>query len=145
MDTDFSTTDSAMNYIRQQIDTYYKENHPDVYNSSKKDIEDMILAVQEGFGKNVFPEMKVKWNVYPDHIGHLTSNGCYRCHDELHATSEGETISRDCNLCHVIVAQGNPDSLQTAMSNGFLDFRHPVDIGDAWKEMLCSECHRALY
>jgi hypothetical protein len=20
-------------------------------------------------------------------------------------------------------------------------FRHPVDIGDAWKEQLCSDCH----
>lgn len=145
MDKDFSTTDSAMNYLRQRIDTYYQENYPDIYSSSKKDVENMILAIQDGFSKNIFPEMKVKWNVYPDHIGHMTSNGCYRCHDEQHATKEGETISRDCNLCHVIVGQGSPDSLQTAPANGFLDFRHPVDIGDAWKEMLCSECHRALY
>lgn len=145
MSIEFSTTDSSLTHIRQALTEYYQSNYPDFFTSRKNDLEKLILGVQEGFSKNIFPEMKVKWNAYPEHLGHLTSNGCYRCHDDNHSTSDGETISRDCNLCHVIVAQGTQDSLQTAMTNSFIDFRHPVDIGDAWKEMLCSECHRQLY
>jgi hypothetical protein len=41
--------------------------------------------------------------------------------------------------------QGTPDDLEIAPFNGFLEFRHPVDIDDAWKEMSCTECHRYLY
>ena len=26
-----------------------------------------------------------------------------------------------------------------------LEFRHPVDIEEAWKEMTCADCHRYLY
>ena len=27
------------------------------------------------------------------------------------------------------------------ISLGGIDYQHPVDIGDAWKEMNCSDCH----
>jgi hypothetical protein len=27
----------------------------------------------------------------------------------------------------------------------FLDFRHPVDIGEDWKEYKCIDCHAYLY
>lgn len=27
------------------------------------------------------------------------------------------------------------------LSLGGIDYKHPVDIGDAWKEMNCSDCH----
>ena len=44
--------------------------------------------------------MKARWDAYPDNIGHMISLGCFRCHDEEHATKSGETISQDCGLCH---------------------------------------------
>jgi RNase P subunit RPR2 len=25
-----------------------------------------------------------------------------------------------------------------------LEFKHPVDIGEAWKETLCTDCHTGL-
>jgi hypothetical protein len=43
--------------------------------------------------------MKVTFGVYPDNIGHTTSNGCFRCHDER-AAADGTTISADCEYCH---------------------------------------------
>ena len=47
-----------------------------------------------------FPEMKVKWGTYPTNKGHLTSAGCFRCHDESHTAKDQTTISGDCGLCH---------------------------------------------
>ena len=89
--------------------------------------------------------MRVTWEAYPDHIGHLESNGCFRCHSGTHKTNKGKVISKDCNLCHSIVAQGKPSEWQLGTIQDKLEFRHPKDIGDVWKTSFCSECHSALY
>ena len=141
----YPTKDSAMMLIRSGIFEYYQSNYPEVYEFRKSDIEQAIVGIQDGFNKNIFPKMKVRWSVYPDHLGHMNSNGCFRCHDEQHATAEGETISRDCNLCHFIVAQGTPGSMERALSGDSLEFKHPVDIDEAWRTELCSTCHSQLY
>ena len=44
--------------------------------------------------------MKVTWGSYPNNIGHITSTGCFRCHDESHTAKDGTTISGDCEYCH---------------------------------------------
>ena len=44
--------------------------------------------------------MNVTWGTYPDNKGHVTSNGCFRCHDESHEAKDGSTISADCAFCH---------------------------------------------
>jgi hypothetical protein len=59
-----------------------------------------VSAVQDVYRRNVFPAMKVTFGSYPDNKGHITSDGCFRCHDESHATKDGKTISADCELCH---------------------------------------------
>ena len=59
-----------------------------------------IAALQNVYRRNVFPSMKVTFGVYPDNIGHLTSSGCFRCHDGGHTASDGSTISADCDYCH---------------------------------------------
>ena len=46
--------------------------------------------------------MRVTWGTYPNHIGHVDSPGCFRCHDESHTTTDGKVISQDCELCHSI-------------------------------------------
>jgi hypothetical protein len=43
-------------------------------------------------------------------------------------------------LCHTILAQQfEKDTLR--LSLGGIEYKHPVDVGDAWKEMNCSDCH----
>ena len=93
----------------------------------------------------MFPEMKARWDVYPNHLGHSNSNCCHRCHDNRHVSESGRVISRDCNLCHTILAQGFPDKMSESGVRDSLEFVHPVDIGGAWKEFHCAECHRYLY
>ena len=41
-----------------------------------------INEIQLGYASNIFPEMKVTWKAYPNNIGHMESEGCYRCHNE---------------------------------------------------------------
>jgi cytochrome c2 len=54
----------------------------------------------------------------------------------------GEKLSHTCNTCHDIVAQGpSEDVARVENSIAGLEFKHPEDVGDAWKESKCTECH----
>ena len=63
--------------------------------------------------RNVFDEMAVDWGTYADNIGHENSPGCFRCHDSLHETSDGDVIEQDCFACHELLAieEERPDIL----------------------------------
>ncbi len=140
----FSTTDSAMMGIRSGIETYYQERQPGIYDSEKDLIEKAITGIQGEFLKNTFPRMKASGSSYLNHIGHLESDGCFRCHSDRHTTEGGKVISKDCNLCHTIIAQGTTDKLKTVSYQETLEFVHPIDIENAWREYNCTECHRSL-
>jgi len=142
---DYSTKDSAFMAIRDQINEYYKNSHPDIFSGRKADVDAAIAEIQDGYSKNVFPFMKSSWKYYPNNIGHMVSDGCFRCHNDKHSTQSGKVISKDCNLCHSILAQGTPENMEYSKSLEPLEFKHPVDIEDAWKTELCSSCHSQLY
>ena len=61
-----------------------------------------IGAVQEIYGRNVFPAMKVGWGTYPNNIGHVFFTGCFRCHDDNHKSRDGAVIKQDCESCHAM-------------------------------------------
>ncbi|MDB4303602.1 ABC transporter permease [Desulfosarcina sp.] len=142
---EFTTTDSALAFIESEVWSYYESNYEDVFTNKSDLIAQAIKGIQDEFEKNIFPEMGVTWKVYNNHIGHLEFNGCFRCHDDKHTSNEGQIISMDCDLCHTIVAQGMPDTIQTGSIYKSLEFVHPDDPDQNWKEGLCSECHEDLY
>jgi len=59
-----------------------------------------IAGTQDVWARNVFPSMKVTWGTYPNHIGHVDSPGCFRCHTDEHKAKDGSVIRQDCELCH---------------------------------------------
>jgi len=107
--------DQATEAIGRGIRTFYAENYPEIARVRAADIEKTIRELQVIYTSNVFPKMKVTWGTYPDHSKHFDSPGCWRCHDRKHKTEDGRKISRDCGLCHTILAQEeeNPEILQT--------------------------------
>ena len=141
---EYPTTDSAMKAIEQGIISFYQEEYPDLANSNPNLIRNAIQNLQSAYRRNIFPEMKVRWSVHPNNIGHVEFNGCFRCHDGNHIRADGKAISRECNLCHLINAQGPASKMQTATFGKSLPFKHPVDIEGAWKESLCTDCHTGL-
>jgi len=133
MDVDYSSG--------EELETLVKE----VLDQPREVIEQAGRVLLEIHSRNVFPEMKIAWGTYPNNIGHTESPGCFRCHDGKHRSDDGAILSRDCSLCHLLIERigeaeaGGRDSARfQVMKNP-----HPVDIGDSWKEMLCSECHGA--
>ena len=142
---DYPTKDSAFTAIKMQVNEYYEIMYPELLESSKNDIDNAIASIQDGYSKNIFPLMKVSWTEYPNHLGHLETDGCYRCHNDRHTSTSGQVISRDCNLCHNITAQGTPDNLEISNVANPLEFQHPININEVWRDELCSTCHYQLY
>lgn len=141
----YPTKDTALLEIENGIRNYYKEDHLDFYNENKDKIDVSLNHIKDAYSINAFPEMSVTYDAYPNHIGHLETNGCFRCHNDQFQSKTGQIISKDCNLCHTIIGQGRPDSSAYSTFYEALEFKHPVDIGEAWKEYNCSECHTFLY
>ncbi len=141
----FTDLDTALMTIRSTISEFYETEYPDIFSSQKDSIEKAIVGISEGYKNNIFPFMKASWDAYPDNIGHIEYNGCFRCHTDRHTSEDGKTISRDCNLCHNILQQGTPANPQVALFNQSLEFQHPVKLKDGWQDGLCTDCHRYLY
>ncbi|MBI5463961.1 MAG: NapC/NirT family cytochrome c [Ignavibacteriales bacterium] len=138
----YSTKEIALDSIKLHIEDYYKTNYPRIAANKNAAIAQMIDEVQKIYARNYFPFMKVSWKKFTDNIGHLYYPGCFRCHDGKHTTDNGKVLSRDCNVCHTILAQKfEKDRLRISLAG--IDYKHPVDIGDAWKEMNCSDCHNS--
>lgn len=138
---EYQTTEQAKQGIAEYVQKFYSENYPDLLKGNSDSLKQTILGIQNSFSKNIFPEMKVHWTDYPNHIGHMTSQGCFRCHDGKHVSQSGRVITNKCDVCHTIVAQGTAKDMQFTSSQKSLPFKHPVDIGGEWQETGCYECH----
>lgn len=137
--------DTARIMIEEGIMDFYRSNYSTIVDEQPALLDKAIEGLMLGYSENIFPEMKASWDVYPIHIGHIEFNGCFRCHNGNHESADNKVISRDCDLCHSILAQGSADNYETTTIENSLEFKHPVDIDEAWKEMACSDCHRYLY
>ena len=145
LNQEYPTRDSAFEAIASQVNDWYESSYPDVWTNNKADVVQAISEIQNGYANNIFPYMKASWKEYPNNIGHMESDGCYRCHNNRHTADSGEVISRDCSLCHNIVAQGTGAEMEYSTNFEALEFKHPVDIAEEWKTEACSTCHSALY
>jgi hypothetical protein len=93
----YPSQDEALRAIDQGLRGFYA-SHGGSIDPSK--VTRSVAAFQEVYRRNVFPDMKVTWGTYPDNRGHVTSTGCFRCHDDSHKSQDGSTISADCEFCH---------------------------------------------
>jgi hypothetical protein len=136
----YATTSGAMDSIPIVFENYYRNNYSAVADQKSNLIAVASEDLKTQYSRNFFPEMHVNWQAYPDNIGHMTSMGCFRCHDGKHKSSDGEVIPKDCNTCHTILYQGTA-AITKALNAEGLAFQHPEDIGNAWKENNCTDCH----
>lgn len=136
----YSTKEAGLDSIGIIIEGFYVEKYPEVATTRRADIQRTIEETRKIFSRNYFPEMKVNWKRFTDNIGHLFYPGCFRCHDEKHVSETGETLTKNCNVCHTILAEELEPGKQRLSLTG-VEYQHPVDIGDAWKQMNCSDCH----
>ena len=101
---DYPDRDNAQKQIVEGIENYYRASYPDVYNHKHALIEQSAENIAKIYLRNIFPNMKMNWGVHPNHVGHNDSPGCFRCHDGLHTSADGRTITNDCAACHNLLA-----------------------------------------
>lgn len=136
----YSSTSDAVGQIRSSLVDYYSKKQAAYYAGHQDDIEKAIGNIILLYEQNFFPEMKSRWDAYPDNSQHMISLGCFRCHDDAHKAKTGEVISRNCTLCHTITQQGSGATVQKDPDG--LPFQHPFQEGDdSWKGANCSDCH----
>jgi hypothetical protein len=92
----YSSQEEAANAIDRGVrDFYAKQSGADAQAVGRA-----AAALQDVYRRNVFPAMKVTWGTYPNNKGHMTSTGCFRCHDGSHTAKDGTSINADCEYCH---------------------------------------------
>ncbi|MCL4850628.1 MAG: NapC/NirT family cytochrome c [Bryobacteraceae bacterium] len=111
----YNNHDDAQQRITQEFAAYYREQHPEIFEKQPIEVKRAASAVWNIYSRNVFPEMKVTWGTYPNHIGHTDFPGCFRCHDDNHPTASGKNLTQDCSACHNLLAmdEENPEILKT--------------------------------
>jgi nitrate/TMAO reductase-like tetraheme cytochrome c subunit len=109
----YSTEAEAAQKIPQQLQAFYQSEHPEVLASKAALVKTAGEALVTVYSQNVFPYMKVTWGTHPNHIGHMTYPGCFRCHDGDHVAKNSTSITQDCAACHnlLVVDEAKPKVL----------------------------------
>lgn len=109
-------SEDGVAFVANSVKAYYTANHADAIAANPGALDKAIAELQAIYSRNNFPKMGVTWGTYPDHKGHTESAGCYRCHDDNHASKDGaHVITQDCTICHNVLAwqEQNPEILAT--------------------------------
>jgi len=105
---DYASEAEAGVRIPQQLQAFYQSGHPEVLSSRAAQVKSAADELVLLYSQNVFPYMKVTWGTHPNHIGHMSYPGCFRCHDGDHAAKDGASITQDCAACHNLLAVEEP-------------------------------------
>ena len=111
----YASSAEAAQKIPDAIVSYYRQTYPEMSAARAAEIQRAGRQVAEIYGRNVFPDLNVTWGTYKNNLGHTTSPGCFRCHDDQHTAANGRTITQDCASCHEVVAmeEASPEILRT--------------------------------
>jgi hypothetical protein len=142
LNAEYDDRDAAHQSIAGDLVSFYQDEYPEAADTMQAEIQNAVKALIRIYDLNFFPEMKTDYRARENHLSHFVNDGCFRCHDGVMRDADGNVLPNDCNTCHLIVAQGPSERtahLETMLDG--LEFRHPEDIFEAWKEMKCTECH----
>lgn len=143
LEATYASRDDARKGIDKAIREFYSQAYPAVAKDRAAAIAQASGVLQQAYDRNYDPHMQVSWKNFPNNQGHRFSPGCFRCHDGKHRSEDGTVLSRDCSLCHLLIerAPGQGGAADEHALFRVMRNPHPTDIGAAWKQMMCHECH----
>ncbi len=112
----YESHEAAREALSAGLAKFYAESYPDVAEEKADLIASAGAALGDIYAVNIFPQMEVWWDTYPNHIGHEQSDGCFRCHKRSMRTEDRKQVSNDCDTCHLVLAEEeeNPDIFAAA-------------------------------
>jgi hypothetical protein len=105
----YPSREAAARTIPAAWEKFYRESYPAAYAGREAEVAGSGRAVLAIYNRNIFPDMKVTWGHYPNNVGHTDFPGCFRCHDDSHASADGRKITQDCSACHNLLAMEEPN------------------------------------
>ena len=93
------------------LENYYKNT--DYYPGHEEQIGSAIQALKDIYDRTAFHEQEIDWTTYPNNLGHISSPGCFRCHDGKHLDDKQQAIRLECNVCHSIPVVAGTDDFVT--------------------------------
>jgi hypothetical protein len=109
---EYATREDAFAAI-EGLETYYKNT--DYYPGHEEQISSAVQAVKDIYDRTVFHTQEIDWETYPNNLGHVTSPGCFRCHDGKHLDNELQAVRLECNVCHSIPVVAGADDFVTSI------------------------------
>ena len=100
----YASREDAARRIPAEFRKYYQESQATAYAQREAEVGASAQAVLAIYNRNIFPDMKVTWGLYPNNVGHTDFPGCFRCHDDAHASADGRKVTQDCSACHNLLA-----------------------------------------
>lgn len=143
---DFQSYENAQESIEKLIPNY-QQNFPVAYAKYRDDLEKTVDVLWTFYQENVFLDQKMKWDTHPDNSQHLTSPGCFRCHDGKHLSQENESVRLECNLCHSIPVVAGPQDFvaNIEVSRGIEPSSHKdtnwITMHHEIIDNTCENCH----
>ena len=131
--------ETAHAQIGAALAEFYQRHYPEVWRRRRAAVHHAVDQVREIYTRNFFPAMKVDWRTYPDNIGHKTSPGCFRCHNDQHVSQVGKTLALDCDTCHTFLNRVDTDNGDELIQHG--RFQHSIKLEGRHAELLCHQCH----
>jgi hypothetical protein len=104
LEKEYASRDEAEELLIKTLIELQGERHGKSYVEENGEL--LVKAGQyllETYMNNIWPNMNITWGTYRQHLGHQETDegyGCFRCHDDEHATKIGEVIPQDCDQCH---------------------------------------------
>jgi uncharacterized membrane protein YidH (DUF202 family) len=138
LSTAYGSREKARRGIAEHVRHLFPTDDADMTSERQDGIIATLTALHD---KNDFPDQGASWRTYPTHLGHKTSPGCFRCHDDRHRAADGKVISRDCRLCHDLVHQAHGEDAYGPVTFRTRDFEHPPGEAIPYGDRLCPECH----
>jgi hypothetical protein len=77
----YASVAEADSGIQSYVTDAFRKLDPNASAQRKSSIAAAIVETQAIYHRNFFPWMKVTWRAYPNNIGHMIFEGCFRCHD----------------------------------------------------------------
>jgi hypothetical protein len=109
MQVKYTTQEEGKKAIVDGLAAFYQKEHPQAWTAKRAEVDAAGQTVAAVYARNVWPSMNVQWGAHPNNIGHQDFPGCFRCHDDLHKSSDGRVIKQDCESCHAVLAMEEQD------------------------------------
>jgi hypothetical protein len=109
---EYATREDAFAAI-DGLETYYKNT--DYYPGHEEQVGAAMQEIKDIYDRTVFHDQEIDWKTYPNNLGHISSPGCFRCHDGKHLDDQLQAVRLECNVCHSIPAVAGTDDFVTSI------------------------------